>query len=261
MKVTFLQYPFTIIESKIDKRDEFEVKEGKQPTHALFYLKSGKFEMEIDGIKEMIHQGDIVIFPNYIHFKRRVKKSLSFIYIKFSAIDDYKYILPIGKIDIKNNVLLQNSLARLEELLEEQDKFSYLYRNTLLCNILLSMIWDKRSLITFEKTSVSKDPLLSKAEHYILTNINKKILISNICSYCATNSSTLNYKFRHITGMSIGAYISDVRMKLARKLLSTTSYSITDTAKRCGFEDVYYFSNFFKKFHGTSPTEYRKQNL
>jgi two-component system response regulator YesN len=61
--------------------------------------------------------------------------------------------------------------------------------------------------------------------------------------------------------MSVGAYISDLRMKHARKLLSTTTYSITDTAKRCGFEDVYYFSNFFKKFHGSSPTEYRKQNL
>ena len=46
----FMQFPFKIIESRISRRNEFDMKDGFQPTHALFYLKKGRFEIEIDGI-------------------------------------------------------------------------------------------------------------------------------------------------------------------------------------------------------------------
>ena len=37
-----------------------------------------------------------------------------------------------------------------------------------------------------------------------------------------------------------------------------TSYSVAEIARRCGFENTYYFSNTFKKHQGCAPSAYRK---
>ena len=69
--------------------------------------------------------------------------------------------------------------------------------------------------------------------------------------------STLNFRFRRTFNMSVGQYIVNEKMKKARRLLVGTTYSITELADRCGFENVYYFSNAFKKAHGISPVKYK----
>jgi len=48
-------------------------------------------------------------------------------------------------------------------------------------------------------------------------------------------------------------------MKQARRLLSSTSFSVGEIATRCGYENIYYFSSAFRKNVGCSPTEFRRQ--
>jgi AraC-like DNA-binding protein len=87
----------------------------------------------------------------------------------------------------------------------------------------------------------------------------EKITVSDICRAVNSNASTLNFKFRRETGMSCGEYIMSERMKKARHLLTGSTYNITEIAARCGFDNVYYFSNAFKKIHGVSPINYQKR--
>ena len=48
-----MKFPFKFIELRYTDRDEFHAIEGRQPTHALFYLKKGSFRIEINGKKEI----------------------------------------------------------------------------------------------------------------------------------------------------------------------------------------------------------------
>ena len=41
-----MEFPFTVIESTSTSRNEFDMADGYQPTHALFFLKKGSFEIE-----------------------------------------------------------------------------------------------------------------------------------------------------------------------------------------------------------------------
>lgn len=54
-------------------------------------------------------------------------------------------------------------------------------------------------------------------------------------------------------GMSPVKYITQLRIEKAKELLITKRYSITEIANMCGFENIYYFSNVFKKHTGVSP--------
>lgn len=255
-----MEYPLKIIESRLDSRQQFQMTDGTQPTHALFYLKKGNFTMEIDGVKQQISHGDCVIFPDYIHFKRSVSRKITFVYIKF-AVTDLSFAhsgLPYGKIEFKDRKRFESTISILEGLLDDDSKFSANYRNHLLCDILFQAANENTGNFSSKANDIERDDLLSKASEYIQSNISGKISTADICRHCSTNASTLNYRFRKVTGKSTGMYICHLRMKKARRLLISTTYSIKEIASKCGYEEVYYFSNAFKKHHGVSPNQYRK---
>jgi AraC-like DNA-binding protein len=64
--------------------------------------------------------------------------------------------------------------------------------------------------------------------------------------------------FQRQTGASPVQFLIQQRMRLACRLLDTTSFTIREIADKVGYEDPYYFSRLFSKTRGHSPREYRK---
>ena len=56
-------------------------------------------------------------------------------------------------------------------------------------------------------------------------------------------------------------YVTQLRVDYAQELLETCRYSVAQIAELCGFENVYYFSNVFKKYVGVSPRQYQRAGL
>lgn len=71
------------------------------------------------------------------------------------------------------------------------------------------------------------------------------------------SSSQLNRKVNAISGFSSSAYILQVKIDHAKKLLAKREKNIGEVAEACGFLDVAYFSRTFKKITGITPTAYR----
>jgi len=76
------------------------------------------------------------------------------------------------------------------------------------------------------------------------------------------NQSGLSYDyFKEIFIKEYGAspvkYITRLRIDKACELLITGRYKISEIAEMCGFSNVYYFSNVFKKHLGISPVNYK----
>ena len=66
--------------------------------------------------------------------------------------------------------------------------------------------------------------------------------------------------FRETYGVTPKQYIVDMRLRLARQLLTNTDNSIGEIADCCGFSSVYYFSRAFHQAAGQTPTDYRRDN-
>lgn len=64
--------------------------------------------------------------------------------------------------------------------------------------------------------------------------------------------------FKHVTGISPGQYLLNLKIEKTSQLLLETSMTIAEIASRAGFESEFYFSRIFKKKTGVSPGEYRK---
>ena len=67
--------------------------------------------------------------------------------------------------------------------------------------------------------------------------------------------------FKKETGDTILFYHTSLRMTYARRLLTTTQYSIDEISRILGYSDALYFSRVFKKHYGQSPQNYRKQQI
>lgn len=72
------------------------------------------------------------------------------------------------------------------------------------------------------------------------------------------NFDYINRIFKKETGQTIFAYLTRVRITQAKILLTSGNLAVKNIATQVGYEDIYYFSNAFKKETGLSPTNYRK---
>jgi two-component system, response regulator YesN len=117
------------------------------------------------------------------------------------------------------------------------------------------------------------DKLISFINKFIL-NSPKSSLIKNICSYVIYNiesditmgkiSEALFLSKNHIgevfkqeTGMTVGEYITMVKMERAKYLIEKEELKSYEIAHKLGYNTAEYFGKLFKRYTGLSPMEYK----
>ena len=111
-----------------------------------------------------------------------------------------------------------------------------------------------------EKISMQGDyhPAVYAMIDYILKNLERKITVPEMAERIGMSVSHCSCIFKQNLGMSIGQYISETRLNLAKNELRNTRHSVQRIAAQVGYEDEFYFSRWFKKKTGLSPLYYRK---
>ncbi len=61
--------------------------------------------------------------------------------------------------------------------------------------------------------------------------------------------------FKREVGLSLRNYANRLRVRRAMDMLRAGTFSVSEVAAQCGFEDLYYFSRVFKRWTGVPPTE------
>jgi len=70
----------------------------------------------------------------------------------------------------------------------------------------------------------------------------------------------LSRTFRKCVGMSLRAYVRELRLKRACELLAMSRSSITTTSFECGFYDLPHFDRVFRRCFGITPSQYRRRH-
>lgn len=112
----------------------------------------------------------------------------------------------------------------------------------------------------FQKNTFPEYPKqINEVINYIHLHLQEKLTLSVIAEGFRVAPSKLSASFKQSTGMTITAYIQQVRIQQAMDYLHKTVIPISEIALATGFGDFAYFSKVFKKHTGYSPTEYREQ--
>ncbi len=96
---------------------------------------------------------------------------------------------------------------------------------------------------------------------YLNKNYDRKISLNDIARQVNLNESYLCRMFKKETGQSLMNFLNNIRMERAGEFLKKPDASIKDVAAAVGVIDPFYFSKIFNKYHGISPTDYKKRML
>ena len=103
------------------------------------------------------------------------------------------------------------------------------------------------------------NPALLKMLYYTYINYAQRDLsLSMIAEHVNRTPSYLSSLFSSSMGMRFTDYISDIRIRQAKKMLLQTKQKIQDIAYAVGISDQRYFSSIFRKRTGMTPSEYRR---
>jgi AraC-like DNA-binding protein len=97
---------------------------------------------------------------------------------------------------------------------------------------------------------------VNRAEEYLRANIGETVSLESLASLTGLSPWHFLRLFRAAKGLPPHAFQTQLRIDLARRLLSRGE-EIADVAYRLGFSDQCHFSRKFRQFTGATPGQYR----
>ena len=148
-----------------------------------------------------------------------------------------------------------NTLAEIFTETQNQDGYSSQIILNLMFNSLLQFGRQSQP-VTEGKNGMG---VLQQIRQDIETHFDKPILLADLAERADLSISHFCAKFKEAFGCGAIEYLIEQRMIQAAYYLYDRNLKIQDIAQRVGYDDVFHFSKMFKKHHGMSPRQLRKQ--
>jgi two-component system, response regulator YesN len=88
-----------------------------------------------------------------------------------------------------------------------------------------------------------------------------RLSLSVLARQIGMSKSRLSHRFRDVLGVTFRDYLLRVRLERAKVLLSEGHATITEVAYDVGFADLARFDKVFKRYTGSTPSDFRASNL
>ena len=99
-----------------------------------------------------------------------------------------------------------------------------------------------------------------RAREYLHASQERQVRLEEASRAACLSPYHLHRAFRQAFGETPHDFLSRVRLERARRLLSTTQLTITETCLSCGFESPGSFSTLFRRKFGQTPREFKRQS-
>ena len=110
-----------------------------------------------------------------------------------------------------------------------------------------------------EDLTHSPDIIVEKMKLYLKENYTKDITLKMLESKFFLSSSYISRIFKQYEGINYHAYLMNIRIEQAKKLLISTNQSVTHIGYTVGFKNYKHFSRSFKELTGLTPVDYRNE--
>jgi len=126
------------------------------------------------------------------------------------------------------------------------------------------------SLLAYELLMLACRELLPRSKQYrtpefmpkvlsfCLENIGKPISVDEMAAVAGLSRFHFSRLFTASQGMGPGAFLTDLRMRQALRLIQSEMLTIKEISEVCGFRDPSYFCRVFRETFDTSPERFRK---
>ena len=196
------------------------------------------------------HGGEVILYEIFFNFER-FSKEYELINM-LNLVTPKKISLDPHDINMDNINSIYNSA--------KANKFGAYLECIFLISKVLSHFANEEYITQFSKNNNnSAAELINSMISYVENNYMYPISVKDICNELKVSQSYLYRCSMAILNISPNNYILYFKMAKADRLLKIKDLSIEEIAEMTGYENIYHFSNTFKKHFGISPSSYRKQ--
>lgn len=111
-----------------------------------------------------------------------------------------------------------------------------------------------------ENVSFTDHPEVNRVIQYMLEHYKENIKVTDLAKMVAINGDYLSTLFGKKTGLTPIAYLQNIRIEQAKRLLLHSKLSVEEIAFQTGFADDAYFIKVFKRVVGHTPSSFRREN-
>lgn len=225
--------------------------------------KQGAGELLLNNKKYTVAENQgMLLLPNVPHEYYALKEPWE---ISWISIGGFAAEQAFKNIEIADSPVL--TISRPDIILKAMEKALFLAQSSnamksLECSkIVYGIIMD---LIAFGHTSkndlkMDQYTRLKPVLDFVEGNYNKVITLQELSEVSDLTPQYLCSLFKKITGIRIFEYINSVRVKNSKEMiLNHKNLSIKEIAEFCGYDNISYFCEVFKKAEKMTPGEFRK---
>lgn len=237
---------------------------------------SGTLHLQVDQEKLTIESGDFVLIVPGTYYKgyQQEKDNLSFYWCHFRSHEKPTF----GDRD-SLFALFQNNYRRKPFLLLPQyspltDPAPIKIAMNRLLDAAVSPDWDRFYLdylvttLLYDVSDITirqdflehitrKNRNLALIAQWIKIHCHERISLERLATEFGYNKTYLSRTFKKEKGVTITEYINNARLEKAKNLLLSTTLTVDEISKICGFLDKSYFMRLFKAKEKLTPTGFR----
>lgn len=270
--------------SKIDVLPHIEVPWHQHPEFELIYIEKSRGTLIVGDCIDNFKDGDLIfIGPNtphvmknddsyyekkselraiawVIHFKKdsfgkeffhlpemyRIKKFLtkSFQGVRIEGSSKYKIIQHLKTLHSSEFAQRILVLLQILQILAQSDDLEYLASDNF--------------VETFQQRSNQK---LYQIYEYVSKNFQKKIELDEAAKIANMSKTAFCRFFKSKTKKTFTAFLNEMRINYAKKLLAEGRLTVSQIAYECGFNSPSYFNKTFKLSTEKSPLQFKGRSL
>ena len=96
---------------------------------------------------------------------------------------------------------------------------------------------------------------------YMQEHLQEEISLNILAEEFHLSAQYISQLFKNEIGVNFLAYLTNIRMEQAKKLLLSTDHAVAEIAEKSGYGDYRVFTKAFKKTEGVTPSQYRRNFL
>ena len=210
-------------------------------------VKEGSFWVESESGHFTVKENEGMLFRKNVLYHRHVIDPVTMYLFRYKS---PSHAFPCEHIVFKDGARLESTLCMLGALDGGIFENDFEYHRHLFDDLVLQY-----AIETQKKPS--HDPIIEAAMEEIKQGLHRGICLEELGRNSGLSYVQFLRRFKAFASMSPSDYITSLRLQKAKSMLADTDLLIKEISLACGFENEYYFSNFFKNHVSISPSAFR----
>jgi len=219
--------------------------------HILALIEEGSFRFHCGKGWEEAHPLEAVNFKEGVSYERHVTTKASLWLFRYRS---EECVFGDGRVLFQDTQRIRSTLKLLRICDSTVQTEDFAFKKALFGDL----VCQYRLENSLRQSAHAREDLpITRAISFINGNLKQKINLKEIAQQNFLSYVQFSRRFQKVTGATPQDFVTAMRLKRAQSLLAETDLSIGEVGENCGFPNAYYFSNFFRKHSGFSPSQYR----